>query len=542
MIVYPHLEYESLQTRCIDDIKRFVKELQTKKSYKNTNYEEVDYILVNPTENSTIEELQHNLEPLMTIFRDNLSGEDYVKKISHIDNKKIQNKLWVCRTYLFYQLLIYASAICTHEVLYNAICIPYYEKCGYMATNKEIFMFRTDIITILQFINLGIFGSLSPTSDIDLGLDVNYDKCKLKGPPLAYLVACIESMFFIFTNKSSLRWDIEIYGNLLTLPNPKYNPDPSLSNDPTNNPDYFYLDTSHFEINDFKQILQPVIAGMLRNIILGYKDHHVSLDINKKTLDTSSRTLLSLLTDNEVAYGADTINQLTMLIKTTPELRSIFEDKPMFTSAQKDALDYITLADIDEKQSLLVYYQKFNEAEQVQINVLKKIGNNVTKLEVSDIVSILVAWEKAGLCKMENYISSPSIIHIVQLLQAQKNSLNKYKTTTPGIYCKGKIIQLEPFCIIGKYGAIVSILEQIGYMIRFYNTYCIPSNHYNITTCDKKIKKYKDRLISGDQLLHSTLINANHGGRYRKHRNHKTILHKKHRSHKKTRKHRKYRN
>jgi hypothetical protein len=568
MIVYPHLEYDSLQTRCNKDIIQFVKGIKNTK----TDYEEVQYTLVNPTENSTVGELRNNLEPLMTIFRDNLSGKDYVKEISHIDDKKIQNKLWVCRTYLFYQLLIYVSAVCTYKKLYDVICIPYYDEAGYMATNRNMFEFRIDVTGILYVTNLGIFGSLSPTSDIDLGYDLNYDKCKLNGPSLAYLVACTESMFFIFTDKSSLSWDIEVYANMLTLPNPNQHIN--------NNPDYFYLDTSQFTIADCNTVLQPVIAGMLRNIILGYKDHHKPLHTIKNTLNNSSRTLLALLTDNKMAYDpTNTIDLVKVIRRIDPQLLSIFNNKDMFTSAQNDALQYIRLAETNEKQALLLYYKKFNEAEQIQINILNRIKNDLSLLTKDDIVAMLVAWEKASLYKMENYISSPSIIHIVRLLQAQKDNLDKYKTTTPAQYCANKIKPLEPYCIIGKYGYVISILEQIGYMIRFYNTYCITStannSHYDKAKCDKKIIKYKNRVDDGinrlesiytnnEKIVHSItrymgvsspsprmpprvpprvpsrmpLITVQSGG-------HKTKLYKKHHSRKKTkktRKHRKHRN
>ena len=482
-IVYPHLEYLSLLKRCNEDIAKFLKSYQTEYTVRK---------LCTPNGTETKEQLETEIKDLLNALNVALENKDYVSEISHIEPSE-QNKLWIDRTYLFYQLLIYATAMCTHETLYIAICIPYYNTCGYTDT---IFTFRKDITPdVLKKINLGIFGSLTPTSDIDIGLD---------GAPLAYLVACIESMFFIFTGKSSLKWDIEVYGNLLTLPNPDYK-----SNDPNSNPDYFYLDTSKFTREHFKQILQPVISGMLRNIMLGRIEDEPINRINN-SLKKSSNTLLSLL-ENNTKTNKNTafkgmVNLLDLFHTVDPELKNIFNNEKMFADAQEDALTYLKSANDDEKAALLEYYRRINDAEQKQIAILTSIGNDLSKLLPEHIVEILLAWEKAAIYKMENYISSPTIIHIVRLLQAQKNNIHKYNTTTPLQYCYGKIKSLEPYCIIGKYGYVISILEQIGYIIRFYNRYCI-GNHHNVKKCKKKLDKYMDRVNDGIKRLQAIFKN-----------------------------------
>ena len=485
-IVYPHLEYKSLIRRCNEDITKFLKTSQTAYTVRK---------LYEPNGTESEEKLGTEIKELLNALNVALKKNDYVSEISHIEPSE-QNKLWIDRTYLFYQLLIYATAMCTYETLYMTICKPYYDSCKY---NKLMFNFRCDITPdVLKKINLGIFGSLNATSDIDLGLDLEYNKLSLLGPPLAYLVACIESMFFIFTGKSSLKWDIEVYGNLLTLPNPDYNP-----NDINSNPDYFYLDTSKFTLAHFKQILQPVISGMLRNIMLGRIEDESINSINS-SLTNSSKTLLSLLENNtnttkNTAFKG-MVNLLNLADTVDPELKGVFNDQQMFAAAQKDALIYLKLANDDEKAALLEYYTRINNAEQTQIDILVSMNNKLSQLSPENIVEILLAWEKAAIYKMENYISSPTIIHIVRLLQAQKNSIQKYNTTTPLEYCNGKIMSLEPYCIIGKYGYIISILEQIGYIIRFYNMYCI-GNHHNAKKCKKKLDKYMDRVDDGIKRL-----------------------------------------
>jgi hypothetical protein len=96
--------------------------------------------------------------------------------------------------------------------------------------------------------------------------------------------------------------------------------------------------------------------------------------------------------------------------------------------------------------------------------------------------------------RMESYTCAPTVTHIVRILQASKENPEKYKTVSPGEYCNDKIMWLEPFCSIGKFGYTLSILEQMGYIYRFYMTYCIEKQgHFDIEKCNKKMKKYMER-------------------------------------------------
>jgi hypothetical protein len=60
------------------------------------------------------------------------------------------------------------------------------------------------------------------------------------------------------------------------------------------------------------------------------------------------------------------------------------------------------------------------------------------------------------------------------------------------IFSNGKKI-VKSVDTIGKYGILLSILEQLGYLRRFDITYCENKKD----ECDKKMKKYGNRLIDG---------------------------------------------
>jgi hypothetical protein len=68
--------------------------------------------------------------------------------------------------------------------------------------------FRKDIVAELKNYKMGIFGSITPSSDIDLGVQFSGFN-SLVG--LAYVVSVFEDSFLIFTGKSSLKFDIETY-------------------------------------------------------------------------------------------------------------------------------------------------------------------------------------------------------------------------------------------------------------------------------------------------------------------------------------------
>ena len=96
--------------------------------------------------------------------------------------------------------------------------------------------------------------------------------------------------------------------------------------------------------------------------------------------------------------------------------------------------------------------------------------------------------------------------HVVQLMQAKKTSVGelliKYQKltgnesnptpcTTNGHHNQTNDEDTDVFCSVGKFGLIISTLEQIGYMRRFYDEYCTKPNPE--PTCSKKLKKYYTR-------------------------------------------------
>lgn len=400
--MYPSFTVESIQERCTHDITHFITEF-------NLTIE-VDPLGVTPT--TAKKRITHVLKEMKKI------GVDAY--VNYIKNTPLQHKAWILRTQLFYQLLILATLTFQNKSLYDK-------------TYKDI-PFRSDVTPMLPFFKMGIFGSITPTSDIDIG--IHYSGPPLK-PALAYIVSRFESLFLMYTGRPSIDFDIETYADMMTIPNPIHD---------HLHPDYFYLDTTGFTEVEYKRMLPIAANSILRNA------YFISPD-KVKTV-----TMADILKTFKLPHMPDFLDV-----------------------SRKKVFDFMNGSYEEGRQ---MYYKKVETAETIQ---QEKLRGPMTP---SDICDIMVAIGDALTYRYESYTCSPTVIHVVRILQAAKEKAEKYKTLTPKTYCKGDIVHLDPFCTIGKYGYALSMLEQIGYMYRFYSIYCLRGEH---AYCKKKVDKYWKR-------------------------------------------------
>jgi len=437
-MVYPIFEINSILDRYKSDIEQF------RNVYK-VDGEIVPLIDDNFSKDSMEKEINIILNNMEKIgIKDN---ENYVDIISHQDTAK-QNALWIYRTQLFYQLLIFLTATLKKKDLYDEI---------YLDNNE--YLFREDIINESTNFKIGIFGSLTPTSDIDIG--IQYSGNTLETPGLAYIVSRFENLFIIFTKKSSLDFDIETYADMMTIPNPD-------SSD-IEHPDLFYLDASKFSDAEFTRMLKCAGNSIIRNLYLG--------------MDTNVE--LSLTFEKELEFLKFNMCYLPQI---TEKVRKSLEEKKWIEDAKIEVFSFLTANYDDQRKK---YYEKVEIAEKLKFETLQA---GIEKLTPSIVCDIMVAIGESLTYRMESYTCAPTVIHVVRILQASKNNLEKYKTLVPKVYCANKIAYIDPFCTIGYYGYILSMLEQFGYLCRFYKTYC---NNINEEKCVKKEGKYWDRYNNG---------------------------------------------
>ena len=459
-MVYPTFNIKSIQNRCASDLDHFYEIYRIDPEQKD--YEDLKTLSIYESSSPRLDVMKTSIKTKLVKLLDiagknNIKSFDYAHDVIHLDELK-QKKLWIVRTYIFYELLSFITLSFSNEQLYNEI----YD-------DRNTYPFRPDIPAELKNFKMGIFGSITPTSDIDIGFQ--YSGTNLKTPGLAYMVSRFENSFLIFTELNSLSFDIETYADMMTIPNTKPDKDQF--------PDYFYLDTSKFQKEHFQKVLVCAGTSILRNAVLA------EMEIKGRQL-----------TEPEIKNVLNKFN-MNDIIKINKVFNNFYEDiKSDFSNdwlekAKKLVLDYMSS---DYNQGRYKYYNLVNIAEQSKFNGTK----NINTITVDQICEIMVNIGFSLTYRMESYNCAPTVIHVVRILQAAKEKAEKYKTLTPKTYCIGKIQYLDPYCSLGKYGYALSCLEQLGYIYRFHETYCLEDKpSYNKNKCAKKMDKYMGRYENG---------------------------------------------
>jgi hypothetical protein len=459
MSIYPVLEVDSLEARCTQDIKTFTTAFPGgSNSVIYTLCTEADYrIMMNDIKTHiTI------INGILDSKNKNITNFDYSHDILMFE-EPMRNKLWIIRTLLCYQMMIFGTHVMSNALLHKQV---------YGSSSKRTF--RPEVITELPSFKLGIFGSITPTSDIDIGIQYSGNTAGFTA--LDYVVGIIEDMFILFLGiESTLKLDIEYYANLETLPNPGTNSEAS--------PDLFYLDTTNFTEKDFNEMLPYAYASIYRNYRTAAKD--VRTTYNKEDLISRLQT-----------YGV-------VLDET--------KNKAM-NEAMKMVDEYMSLSYNDARER---YYELVRIAEKqvnaIRIHIREGRYNALTN---KVIVGTMKALAHSLIFRAESYTCAPTVMHVVRLLQADPKK-EKYPVTYPIHACAVQKNRLKnPQCGIGWFGYEMSILEQIGYMLRFFMTYCgINGNAYK---CNKKRTKYETRYMDGKERQQGVpLKKQNNGGRRR---------------------------
>lgn len=479
MSVYPVLKLESLKERCEKDILQFMSEQGLR---ENPNPQELSMSF------SSKEEIKAKINALKPKF-DNGDDVKYVDTISQVFDSAKQQQLWIARTYLVYQLLIVLTLSLQIKSLYNVIFTP---EDGQEGIANIAFMDAVE--AFLHDIKLGIFGSLTPTSDIDIGfqysgLGEGYTPC------LAYIVSRFEMLFLIFTGNSCLDFDVESYADMITVPNP--DPDTQSAF-----PDLFYLDTGTLTWNDEtkRQLLPIVFNSIVRNakLVLGLRaqfslDDVISLFDDTITADHSETGA----TESEIeTYKMNIGSDITILKKDEIAIRA-------FEQSNTTIFDFLSKS---YREQIQAYYHAVNKAENLKVDKLKGMTtiDQLRQLTPQDIIDLIVVIGNALTLRIESYTCSPTVIHVVRMLQADAQKIaaaavkrfqGKYETSVPKEICNLTVRDLGVArCVVGKTGFILSALEQIGYMYRFHKTYCLGGAHPDPKKCKTKMVKYKNRL------------------------------------------------
>ena len=445
-----------------------------------------------------------------------------VPKLINNGNSALANMLWGLRHALCYQLLIYT-----------------YYKSQEAQESQEAYKEED-----LNLFKLGIFGSLTPTSDIDIG--VQYSKTTdRKVGIIAHVVKTFEDAFIDLTGKYSLAYDIEPYAGIEFL-------DDAIGG-------LFYCDSTDFDESDLLEIMPAIGASIIRNVVqmsidvnpIQYQDvrrykeqqsqsggtaQHITTlidsfdfnvintyftetvgynDTNNDPLSTITRRLSTIANVEPIKALLSTIAN----IQLTPQIAAISK---MLTNpdwapyAKILAINYMTNTyDASRKD----YYSKVIAAEAMLSQPTFTFDRN-NIIEKSVRVALMKVIAEALVFRAESYVSPSTVMHIVRVLQAKE-------PPPPNNNCEAIVLKKSKAqCALGTYGYMMSCMEQIGYLYRFHQTYCDNTNGHNDTSkCTKKFDKYFPRLVDGLIRLSSIqpISPAQIGG---KRRNYSKKLHK----------------
>ena len=93
-----------------------------------------------------------------------------------------------------------------------------------------------------------------------------------------------------------------------------------------------------------------------------------------------------------------------------------------------------TYASCDYEHARQIYYELVGDAEKSIKNIKDKIMRNVAPSK-NEILNTMMKISKSLIFRAESYTCAPTVMHVVRVLQANKDHPLKYPTLSPG-FCR----------------------------------------------------------------------------------------------------------
>ena len=480
------LHYDKLVQKYKESITSF-----TQTQYVNLNSKEISdiinkYKIIKIDTNSITFVILKNLieSKFKEFFNKNPINYNYLEYINNPDNTdENKKKFWLLREWLLYQILYITSIVITNNNFFKII---------YHNININIFRNLTDT---LQGYKLGIYGSKNITSDIDVGIYYDSKNLQNLNGGTAYIISILENMFHIFLGVSSIILDIEFYADYTMIRDIGGN-------------EIFYINTSTFKIENFITILSILYASIARNYIFAIQYINKLFNIN---LHYDVNILINLFNNtykwNNKDYSVAKV--FTMFIKDVlqPLLPSdkTFSNVFFIREGFRLALNYTNIKELKKTED---YYQKSKDAEVAMQYYNEKIYyNHYTDDERnSELAKLINLIGYALIDREESYVTPMTVMDVVYDGQKFKNSKRKYEFG----FCNKDENKKQIYCLLGKFGYICSMIEQLGYLFRYYLIY----SENNIIPIDAnkqtpKITKYLTRFEDALSKYNSIMQNSN---------------------------------
>ena len=404
----------------------------------------------------------------------------YTVKHNKTDNTKTGylQTLWILRTYLFYYVLGFAVVIIKNEAMYKIV------KVSLAKSRVKIDEWDLRMQSEIDNFKLGIFGSQTASSDIDVGIQY----CgKTPVPGLAYIIILVENLFIWATGSNCLTFDIEFYGNIAFLYDSK------------RKTDFYYLDLKPFNIANFLKLLPYSMASIYRNQRLSDPNMTIEYDFDNWLENILNR---QLFLKNKQLSNLFKKHWFTDQVKTRSlTLFKAVDSYLAGTYASKQTLYCNALRIADE-------HRMNGDENSINSKALRfldcKLGDkpvNCKDITQREILEVLVNESYANLLREESYVLPMSVMIVVRTLQIHSKEckqspqneelelecFKKYVNTA--VECKTfEDAHKNAYCEVGIFSYYLCIFEQIGYLLRFEG--------YN-----DKLSKYQKRVTHAFQAI-----------------------------------------
>ena len=535
---YILFDIHNIKESCKKDIKLYVSALLNAKDVQESQISEklqtyglddIDLFDLVAEPQAEPQSISHSkyLQQIDAILRQmDLKGMTYLDKFHEVD-ESAKEKLWILRTLLLCNILIIATIFMTdslsHELIrvitdkYSGVpdfythgisCFPSPDNHGSLPKGLVSMFPDPKLVSGLnKTFKLGNFGSYKTTSDIDLGLILNGSYSSEDTSHMADVIWLVEGLFIVLTGWDTLQYDIELYGDMLTIEK--------------DGVETFYLDTSDFE--EVTPLLPSVYYSVARNQLMGQLLSDPTVEDQKgiKVILDSTNTdakLLGLVKDTPKT------REITQMIGylTTPkgsyqevlgEVASNIGQYDMYEGIKQQMKGYLLASRFDfgsgnvkyvqTPYGRYLYYAALLRAEMARISFL-----NMPKHTHEETIDIIILISVALSYRMEDYTSICTVEHVVRTIQANQDTTSGPVKRDQQIInniaeCRGArpdVTARFAICMLGKVGLTLSIIEQIGFMHRFLNDYCEPEPS---DKCLPKLLKYQHRIIHAMKLLNT---------------------------------------
>jgi hypothetical protein len=377
----------------------------------NTENKDVDF-------NRTFTKVTLDANAIKTFDVSNDKFNNYYHDKLNPDDAAGATKLWFSRATLMFSVLE-----------------EFIEKNG---TSKKI--------VDLDNYELGIFGSMTPSSDIDIGVSyTGKDVINIAG-----VIKAIEDVYVTVLGCSTLNLDIEHYASMLQVG------------------DNYLLDMDDFkpDIPTYRKFLTLASASIHRN--------------HMKPENTGNNTT-PLTYDTAIGYLIQE-NRLPELIDLLPKNQDWFSAG---ATAAKRQDGQIVVGEDDYNKMRSAYYARVITAQESFQKLRDAVNDGKKYADTKDLrYQTIIDMGNADLYREESYLLTPTVLHVVRTIQSEEKEESTQRSERKPIVFPNCDIKPSPSarCAIGGYGFLLSALEQIGYLIRFNGTV-------------NKIAKYEPRLM-----------------------------------------------